>query len=111
MKKIAIFNCLKANECCIGNACLKAFNQKQAAFSVYKNQELELVAFTRCNGCHQDWSNNRGLEEKIERLITIATDIVHFGVCTQNDGEECPLITKLARKLQAAGVKVVRGCH
>lgn len=83
MKKIAIFNCLKANECCTGNACLKAFNQKQATFSVYKNQEIQLVAFARCNGCHQDWNNNKGFEEKVERLIKIATDIIHFGVCTK----------------------------
>lgn len=111
MKKIAIFNCWKANQCCTGASCLDAFNHRLGAFAVYADETLELVAFARCNGCGQDWENDEALEEKIVRLQKIHIDSVHFGVCTIQKGQECLFITRLADRLTAAGMTVVRGTH
>ena len=84
MKKLAILTCLKSNEVCTGAACLHALNARQKSFERYKDMEIELVAFSKCNGCDQPLAENRGLQEKLERLIKIGTDIVHLGICVKN---------------------------
>jgi predicted metal-binding protein len=111
MKKIAIWNCLKANDVCTGAACLHAFNKRKAAFSIYEKEELELVAFSKCNGCNIDIEKDEGMNEKLDRLIKIQTDVIHFGVCTKHDGEECPTISNIANRLKKSGMTIVRGCH
>lgn len=110
MKKIAIWNCLKANDVCSGVACMKAFNNKTAAFADY-TEHLELVAFARCNGCSSDINLDEGMRKKIERIINAQTDNIHFGVCTQHNGKECPTITRIGEIMQQSGITVVRGCH
>jgi predicted metal-binding protein len=111
MKRIAMFNCQMANRYCTGAACLKAFNRRTGEFARYQGEDVELVAFARCNGCGQDWKNDEGLAEKLLRLHTIGTDVVHFGVCTCHKGQECSFITRLIEKLSAEGIVVVRGTH
>ena len=111
MKKIAIFNCRMANRRCTGAACLQAFNERSGAFAAYGDEPLELVAFSRCNGCGQDWENDEALKEKLVRLQKIGTDAVHFGACTIHKGQEFSFITRLAEKLVADGMTVVRGTH
>ena len=66
MKKIVILACQKANTVCTGAACLRAFNQRTRSFAQYQNEEIELEAFFRCNGCDV-WDD--GMQEKLERLI------------------------------------------
>ena len=110
MKKIAIFNCQFANQRCTGAGCIQAFNERSGAFASYGANELQLVSFTRCNGCGQDWENDEGLAKKIVRIEALA-DVVHFGGCTFRNGQECSFITQLAGRLAADGMTVVRGTH
>lgn len=112
MKKIAMLNCLKANDVCSGAACLRAFNQRTASFERYGEEELELVAFMRCNGCKGAPANDAGMAQKLQRLVSIGTQVLHVGVCTQTkEKEECALITGMLQTLQAQGIQVVRGTH
>lgn len=112
MKKIAMLNCLKANEVCTGAACFKAFNLKQKHFEIYKDEEIELAAYMRCNGCGKEPSKDDGMIEKIERLRKEGVEVVHVGVCTQNGaGEECKTITEISSMLEEKGIKVIRGTH
>ncbi len=112
MKKVAMVNCLKANEVCTGAACMKAWEAKTRSFSVYQNKETVLTAFARCNGCGNTPENSAGLKEKLERLVSEGTQIVHFGVCTKSrDGKECPVITEIGEWLTDHGIEVVRGTH
>lgn len=112
MKKVAMLNCLKANEVCTGAACLKAWEEKNRNFSVYQEEEVVLTAFARCNGCGNTPENSPGLKEKLERLVSEGTEVVHFGVCTKNKAaEECPVITKIGEWLGAHGIEVIRGTH
>ena len=89
---------------------MKAFNNKTAAFAEYID-DLELVAFARCNGCDSDITTDVGMQKKIDRIIKAQTDTIHFGVCTIHNGKECPTITRLGDIMQQAGITVVRGCH
>ena len=109
--KIAILNCLKANEICAAAACLKAFNNKAKHFEVYKDQDLELVALGRCNGCEAGIDD--GFREKLDRIISEGAEVCHVGICTvkKETGEECPVITEALEYLEARGVRPVRGTH
>lgn len=112
MKKIAMLNCLKANEVCTGAACFKAWNAKEKHFAIYKEEETVLVAYARCNGCGNTPENSKGLQEKLERLVKEGTEVVHLGVCTRNRaGEECETIAEIAKWLTEHGIEVVRGTH
>lgn len=118
MKKIAILSCLDSNRVCTGAACLQALHQRSRSFVRYEGKELELVAFMRCNGCGSDPLSDPGMQEKIERLRSIGTDVVHIGICTQKKtpGDEatrteCPTITQIAQQLEQYGITVVRGTH
>ena len=109
--KIAILNCLKANDVCAGASCLKAFNTKTRHFAEYGDAPLELVAFGRCSGCGT--GIDEGFREKLDRMVQEGAEVCHLGVCTkQHDtGSECPTITEAAAYLEAKGLRIVRGTH
>lgn len=112
MKRIAILNCLQANEVCASAACLKAWNERGKAFARYQGEEAELVAFLRCNGCENDPGRDAGMQEKIPRLVKIGADAVHLGVCTKKQGGiRCPVIQEIERLLQKRGIPCVDGTH
>lgn len=107
--KIAMLNCLRANECCTGAACLRAMNSRTRHFAGYAGTELELTAMARCNGCGAGL--DRGFVEKLDRIVSEGTQVVHLGVCTGSDGRECGTISRAAEYLELRGVKIVRGTH
>lgn len=109
--KIAILNCLAANDVCAGAACLKAFNGKSRHFAQYGTEPLELVAMARCNGCAAGIDD--GFREKLDRIVAEEAEVCHLGVCTrkQETHEECEIITAAAQYLASRGVKIVRGTH
>lgn len=112
MKHIAMLNCLHANTVCTGASCFQAFYEKRASFHKYENEEIQLDAFMKCNGCDKDPQLDAGMQEKIQRLKKIGTQIVHVGVCTKRkDGKECPTITTIATMLEEQGIQIVRGTH
>ena len=109
--KIAILNCLNANDVCAGAACLRAFNRRDRHFAEYGSTPLELIAFARCSGCGAGL--NDGFLEKLDRIAAEGAQVCHLGVCTRHgeNREECPTITKAAAYLEAKGVRIVRGTH
>ena len=109
--KIAVLNCLRANDVCAGAACLKAFNSGIRHFSEYGGEPLELVAFARCNGCGV--GIDQGFREKLDRMVSEGAQVCHLGVCTRmsDTKEECATITEAAAYLEARGLRIVRGTH
>ena len=117
MKRIAILRCLHSNDVCTGAACLDAFFKRLGSFSIYGQEELQLVAFWTCNGCNDcQLKNKSGLEEKIQRIISLQTEVVHVGVCTKNkdsDGkmQTCSTIKEIGQRLRSSGITIVEGTH
>ena len=109
--KIAMLNCLNANQVCTGAGCLRAFNSRTKHFAEYGDIPLELVAMARCNGCGK--GIDEGFREKLDRIVSEGTEVCHLGVCTRHgeDKKECPTITEAAAYLEAKGVRIVRGTH
>lgn len=115
MKKIATLTCLHSNKVCARAACLAAFNNRTAFFAGYP-QDTVLAAMMTCNGCRSmtetEPEDDRGILEKIDRLVSENIETVHVGVCRLNrKGEECPRITAICRMIEARGIMVVRGTH
>lgn len=112
LKKIAMLNCLKANQVCTGAACLQAWNRREKSFSRYVDEPVELVAFLRCNGCQKDPIWDKGILEKLDRLQAIGVDVVHAGVCTKRpDDSRCPTIQCILTMLEERGISWVDGTH
>ena len=109
--KIAIVNCLKANGVCTGAACLEAMNRRTKSFAAYEDRDVQLCAFMRCSGCANMVETDEGMAEKMERLLSMKPDAVHFGKCTEKDGQLCETLRSLKEKLERAGISIVMGTH
>lgn len=115
MKKIAILRCLRSEENCTGAACLQVFNNSIAQFARYGGEEIQLVAFMACNGCRKlTLGDSSGLEEKIERILSIKPDVVHVGICCKtrtDDNEYCPEVLRLVDIFRNHCIEIVWGTH
>ena len=115
MKKIAILACLRANDVCAGCGCLNAFQDRRKHFERYAGEDVRLTAFMRCSHCL--WEDGEPMEdagfvEKLERLVSEGTEVVHVGVCAGRDADTaCPGMAKMVREFEARGVEVVWGTH
>lgn len=80
----------------------------------YHGEEVELEAFMKCSGCGHLLENDKGLVEKVRRILEIHPDAIHLGICCCDDGrskELCPEIEALADVFRSHGIEVVRGTH
>lgn len=115
MKNIAILRCIRAEENCIGALCLKVFNGKGAFFERYRDEDIQLVAFMTCNGCEgMAFVGDAGIQEKLARLVSIGTNVVHIGMCCQTrtkSRQKCEKIEEIVKFLQAHKIDVVWGTH
>jgi len=115
MKKIAMVNCLKANDCCSGAGCLKAFYARTGGFERYGDEELQLMAFMRCSHCveEMDPMEDPGFLEKLQRLADIGTEVIHIGVCATKEKHtvHCPGMQKMADAFAEKGMEVIWKTH
>ena len=115
MKKIVILRCLRSEENCTGAACLQAFNERCCQFARYGDEEIQLVAYMTCNGCRKiTLGDSSGLEEKIERILSINPDVIHVGICCKtrtDDNEYCSEALRLVDIFRNHGIEIVWGTH
>lgn len=113
MKKIAILTCLEAaGSVCTGAGCFSAFNARKGSFNRYADEQVELQAFFQCNGCQSDSLKDEGMQEKLQRVISIKPDAVHIGVCTTTKtGKQCENIRKIVSQLKDHDILCIEGTH
>lgn len=111
MTRIAIMNCLKANQVCAGVACLDALRERRAGFECYAGEEVDLRAFLRCSNCGKAPQEDPGMTEKLERLVSSGVEVVHIGVCAQMKGIRCQTMEEYARWLEEHGIRVIWKTH
>lgn len=96
---------------------MQALHKKTGTFAMYGDEALELEAFWSCNGCDDcKLKNQAGIEEKVERIVSLKVDAVHVGVCTKQhnvQGEQvtCKKILDICERLRESGIKIVDGTH
>lgn len=111
MTKIAMMNCLKANQVCAGVACLDALRERRAGFACYAGKDVDLRAFLRCSNCGKTPQEGPGMTEKLERLVSSGVETVHIGVCAQPKGIRCQTMERYAAWLEEHGIRVVWKTH
>jgi predicted metal-binding protein len=105
-KKIGIIICDRYSACA-GGKCLRALRNKEGAFSIYRDQELELAGYTTCGGCP-----GGNVEYCVEEMKRNNVDVVHFATGMIVGYPPCPYIDHFKSVIeQKYGVEVVIGTH
>ncbi|MCU0614693.1 MAG: CGGC domain-containing protein [Desulfobacterales bacterium] len=104
--KVGIIICDRYRRCA-GGKCLRAMRNREGAFNIYRDTELELVGFTSCDGCpggNMEYAGNEMVKNGVE-VIHLATGMV-VGY------PPCPYIDTFKAFLEKShGIKVVVGTH
>ena len=104
--KIGIIICDRYRTCA-GGKCLRSMKNKEGAFSIYGNQEIELVGYTTCNGCP-----GGNVEYAGEEMVKNGAEVIHLATGLLVGYPPCPYIdTFKAFMEERFGVKVVAGTH
>lgn len=114
MKKIVILTCPHAETVCTGAGCFFALNGRTHRFREYGDEELQVSAFMKCNGCGHFPRQDKGLDEKIERILEIHPDAIHLGICCCHNGKSktlCKEVEMITSIFEKAEIPVVRGTH
>lgn len=109
--KLGILTCSNATrvlDCPVG-ACLKDMYERKGTFEKYKDQEIELVGITSCNGC-PTIAGDAIILPKIESLIHYGATHVHMSYCMK---VMCPFVKKYYKVIKSnfPEVNVILGTH
>jgi predicted metal-binding protein len=105
-KKVGIVICDRYRDCA-GGKCLRSLRNREGAFNLYKNEEIELVGYTTCGGCP-----GGNVEYCIEEMKKNGAEIVHFATGMLVGYPPCPHIDHFDKFVrQKYGVDVVIGTH
>jgi predicted metal-binding protein len=104
--KIGIIICDRYRTCA-GGKCLRAMRNREGAFSIYKNTEIELVGYTTCEGCP-----GGNVEYTGEEMVKNGAQVIHLATGMLVGYPPCPYIQIFKDFLEKHnGVKVVIGTH
>lgn len=104
--KIGIIICDRYRTCA-GGKCLRALRNREGAFSIYTNQEVELVGYTTCNGCP-----GGNVEYAGEEMVKNGAQVVHLATGLLVGYPPCPYIATFKNFLENRyNVSVILGTH
>ncbi|MBN1163436.1 MAG: CGGC domain-containing protein [Candidatus Krumholzibacteriota bacterium] len=105
-KKIGIIICDRYRRCA-GGKCLRAMREKEGAFSIYGDTEVELVGYTSCDGCP-----GGNIEYAGEEMVKNGAEVIHLATGLVVGYPPCPYIDTFRNFLEKRyPVKVVIGTH
>lgn len=104
--KIGIIICHRY-QTCAGGKCFRSLREREGAFSIYKDTQVELVGYTTCDGCP-----GGNVEYAPEEMIKNGADVIHLATGLIVGYPPCPRIINFKDFIeQNYGVKVVYGTH
>lgn len=104
--KIGIIICNRYRRCA-GGKCFRALKEREGAFSIYGDEEVELVGYTTCDGCP-----GGNVEYAGDEMVANGAEVIHLATGLLVGYPPCPNIDTFKRLLEARlGVKVVIGTH
>jgi predicted metal-binding protein len=105
-KKIGIIICDRYSSCA-GGKCFRALRNREGAFSIYKDSEVELVGYTTCGGCP-----GGNVEYCVEEMKKNGAEVIHFATGMLVGYPPCPYIDQFHNFIkQKYGAEVVIGTH
>ena len=104
--KIGIIICDRYRRCA-GGKCFRSLKDKEGAFSVYTEADLELVGYTTCDGCPGGNIEYAGAE-----LVKNGAEVIHLATGLVVGYPPCPYIDTFVTFLEKRyPVKVIVGTH
>jgi len=104
--KIGIIICDRYSRCA-GGKCFRSLKEKEGAFSIYSDTDLELVGYTTCDGCPGGNIEYAGAE-----MVKNGAEVIHLATGLVVGYPPCPYIETFVGFLEERyPVKVVVGTH
>ena len=104
--KIGIVICERYKNC-TGGKCFRAMKNREGAFDIYKDRDVELVGYTACGGCP-----GGNIEYAPEELKKNGAEVVHFATGMIVGYPPCFYINYFKRFIEANyGLRVIIGTH
>ncbi len=104
--KIGIIICDRYSTCA-GGKCFRSLRNREGAFSIYKNKDVELVGYTTCSGCP-----GGNVEYSPEEMIKNGAQVIHLATGLVVGYPPCPRITQFREFIKTRyGLDVVVGTH
>ena len=104
--KIGIIICDRYHRCG-GGKCFRALKNREGAFDIYKNMEVEVVGYTTCGGCP-----GGNIEYVPEEMIKNGADTIHLATGMVVGYPPCPRVDYFKRYIEEKfNIKVVVGTH
>ena len=93
---------------CAGGKCFRALQNREGAFSIYsKDDEVEMVGYTTCDGCP-----GGNIEYAPEEMVKNGAEVIHLATGLVVGYPPCPRISYFSKFINTRyGVKVVIGTH
>lgn len=92
---------------CAGGKCFRAMRNKEGAFSIYQDTDVELVGFTTCAGCP-----GGNIEYMGEEMVKNGAEVIHLATGMVVGYPPCPHIDTFKDFLEKRyDVNVVIGTH
>ena len=105
-RKIGIIICDRYRTCA-GGKCFRSLKNREGAFSLYQNQEVELVGYTTCDGCP-----GGNVEYAPEEMKKNGAEIIHFATGLVVGYPPCPYAEHFNKFIpEKYGLEVVIGTH
>ena len=105
-KRIGIIICDRYRSCS-GGKCLRALRNREGAFSVYKDVEVELAGYTSCGGCP-----GGNIEYAGEEMVKNGVTVIHLATGLLVGYPPCSSIDYFVRFMEERyKVSVVIGTH
>jgi predicted metal-binding protein len=105
--KIGIIICDRYRSCA-GGKCFRSMKNREGAFSIYpKDEELELVGYTTCDGCP-----GGNIEYAPAEMIKNGAEVIHLATGLLVGYPPCPYIEHFKDFItEKYGLKAVLGTH
>ena len=104
--KIGIIICDRYKSCA-GGKCFRAVKDRDGAFDIYKDKDVELVGYTSCGGCP-----GGNIEYAPEELKKNGAEVIHFATGMLVGYPPCPYINHFKDFIENKfELKVVIGTH
>lgn len=85
-KKIGIIICDRYRDCA-GGKCFRSLKNREGAFSMYGNMEVEVVGYTSCGGCP-----GGNVEYATAEMIKNGAEVIHFATGLIVGYPPCPYL-------------------
>ncbi len=104
--RIGIILCDRYRDCA-GGKCFRALNNREGAFDIYKNNDVELIGYTTCGGCP-----GGNIEYAPGEMSKNKVDVIHLATGMVVGYPPCPRVNYFKRFIEAEyNIPVVVGTH